>query len=394
VPSCAPPALGALVRVAGPVPELHWSAVFADRESHEDLIRTLASGQFREPLILRGAADQWPAVCDAARRWTLTRLVTDHGSFQGDVRVRQPEAAAAAGLNSSTFLYVEESHPAVASGTFAPASRTVRMPLREAAARMVNGGGGERGVYVQAELSDSLAREVGLGDVASAAALQGRCRDQGLGQKRGRGQDLSQGEISPVVVDSAPRPHASLALVTDTDTAVAAAAAAAAAAGSGAGTAMPSATAGGAAAAAATTGGAEAMPATAAGARAAMPAAAAGGAVASASTAAGAAASAAEKAKAATTKAGAEAAAAAAGAETKAAVGADEPPTASHWTVDASSAQHSQSKTGAVMEPWRSMAAAGWKETQSSRMWLSAAGKPQTLLPKTDTKRLPSHPKS
>ena len=84
--------------------------------------------------------------------------------------MRQPEAAAASGLNPDTFLYVEENHPAVVDGKFAAASRTVRMPLREAAARMVKNTSGEGGVYVQAELSEALAREAGLGMMGTRSA--------------------------------------------------------------------------------------------------------------------------------------------------------------------------------------------------------------------------------
>lgn len=61
------------------MPEIHWHASVADEKSHQGLIQALAGGHFREPLILRGAADEWPAVCDASRRWTLSRLVSDHG---------------------------------------------------------------------------------------------------------------------------------------------------------------------------------------------------------------------------------------------------------------------------------------------------------------------------
>lgn len=62
-----------------------------------------------------------------------------------------------------------ENHPAVADGRFAPASRTVRMPLREAAALMMRNTGGEGGAYVQAELSEALAREAGLADPSDDA---------------------------------------------------------------------------------------------------------------------------------------------------------------------------------------------------------------------------------
>ena len=57
---------------------------------------------------------------------------------------------------------MEEAHEAVRSGKFAAPSRTVKMPLREAVARMVRNGDGEGGVYVQALITDELAREAGL----------------------------------------------------------------------------------------------------------------------------------------------------------------------------------------------------------------------------------------
>lgn len=72
-----------MVRVVGPVPELPWHAATADPRAHGELIDALTSGgHFREPVVLRGAADEWPAVCDSERRWTLSRLVNHHGSFE------------------------------------------------------------------------------------------------------------------------------------------------------------------------------------------------------------------------------------------------------------------------------------------------------------------------
>ena len=109
IPSRPPPPLGSLVAVAGPAPEIDWHASTADPAAREAIVDALAaSATFREPVVLRGAADEWPAVCDAAKSWTLARLVADHGGFEGDVRVRQPEAAAAQGVRPDTFLYVEE----------------------------------------------------------------------------------------------------------------------------------------------------------------------------------------------------------------------------------------------------------------------------------------------
>ena len=106
MPARRPPTLGSLVSVAGPVPELHWHAAVATDAGREDVVAALTGGFFREPVILRGAADEWPAVCQTSRRWTLARLVNDHGDFTGDVRVRDPDAAAAAGLPPDAFHYV------------------------------------------------------------------------------------------------------------------------------------------------------------------------------------------------------------------------------------------------------------------------------------------------
>ena len=162
VPARRPPRLGAMVEISGPCPELNWHHATRADAQREDLVRSLSTGRFREPVILRGAADEWPAVCDASRTWTLSRLVADHGSFAGDVRERSPSGSAANGVPRDAYAYVEEAHEAVRAGKFAAPSRTVKMSLREAAARMVRNGDGEGGVYVQAELSDDLAREAGL----------------------------------------------------------------------------------------------------------------------------------------------------------------------------------------------------------------------------------------
>ena len=107
----------------------------------------------------------------------LTRILF---YFTGDVRVRSPEGSAANGVPKDGYAYVEEAHEAVRSGKFNAPSRTVKMPLREAAARMVRNGDGEggecfwfpnclpiltlcfTGVYVQALITDELAKEAGL----------------------------------------------------------------------------------------------------------------------------------------------------------------------------------------------------------------------------------------
>ena len=133
VPSRPPPPLGSLVAVAGPAPEIDWHASTADPAAREAIVDALAaSATFREPVVLRGAADEWPAVCDAAKSWTLARLVADHGGFEGDVRVRQPEAAAAQGVRPDTFLYVEEVGGVVGRARRCVRDRTARgVPARE-----------------------------------------------------------------------------------------------------------------------------------------------------------------------------------------------------------------------------------------------------------------------
>lgn len=79
---------------------------------------------------------------------------------------------------------MEEAHEAVRSGKFAAPSRTVKMPLREAVARMVRNGDGEGGVYVQALITDELAREAGLtpGLSSSSNAEGEQARSEGEGE--------------------------------------------------------------------------------------------------------------------------------------------------------------------------------------------------------------------
>ena len=74
VPARRPPRLGAMVEIAGPCPELNWHQATRTDAQREDLVRSLSTGRFREPVILRGAADEWPAVCDASRAVSYTHL--------------------------------------------------------------------------------------------------------------------------------------------------------------------------------------------------------------------------------------------------------------------------------------------------------------------------------
>ena len=194
VPARRPPTLGAHVDIAGPVPELAWHASVAHSASRADVVDALRSGiHLREPVILRGAADEWPAVCDESREWTLARLVRDHGDFEGDARVRRPEGARRSGARRDQFQYVEANHPAVRSGAFDAPSKTERLTLREAARRMLENKDGERGVYVQAELSDALAEEAGLG-----AFDESRATSSKSGSGTGDGSRVPRGRLVPL----------------------------------------------------------------------------------------------------------------------------------------------------------------------------------------------------
>jgi hypothetical protein len=254
--------------------------------------------------------------------YTCTAL--RHGGFEGDVRVRQPEAAAAAGLNPDTFLYVEESHPAVNDGKFAPASRTVRMPLREAAARMVKNTSGEGGVYVQAELSEALAREAGLTLTTTTTGGDDDEEDEDEGEDVAAAATASSDEGG--VGGSGGELSTSRASLSSSEATTSAAARGAAASRSG-----------GAGGPQAPRGSAEA--------------------------------------------AGAAAAAAAAAAvaalsltSSSSSSSSSTSPSSSASAAAASTSATAEAPPFETMEPWRTMAAAGWKQTQSPRMWLSAAG--------------------
>jgi hypothetical protein len=137
-----------------------------------------------------------------SRKGNWTDVVFFLFYFTGDVRVRSPEGSAANGVPKDGYAYVEEAHEAVRSGKFNSPSRTVKMPLREAAARMVRNGDGEggecfwfsnclpiltlcfTGVYVQALITDELAREAGLtpGLSSSSNAEGEQARSEGEGE--------------------------------------------------------------------------------------------------------------------------------------------------------------------------------------------------------------------
>jgi hypothetical protein len=104
VPARRPPPLGSMVQIAGPAPELDWHRATRTDAQRRELIASLATGRFREPCILRGAADEWPAVCDASKAWTLSRLVADHGSFAGEFLFSC--LARAIGLTSCFFYFI------------------------------------------------------------------------------------------------------------------------------------------------------------------------------------------------------------------------------------------------------------------------------------------------
>ena len=106
VPARRPPPLGSTVTIAGPAPELDWHRATRTDAQRRELIASLATGRFREPCILRGAADEWPAVCDASKAWTLSRLVADHGSFAGEFLFSC--LARAIGLTSCFFYFISQ----------------------------------------------------------------------------------------------------------------------------------------------------------------------------------------------------------------------------------------------------------------------------------------------
>ena len=126
--------------------------------------------------------------------------------FTGDVRVRSPEGSAANGVPKDGYAYVEEAHEAVRSGKFNSPSRTVKMPLREAAARMVRNGDGEggecfwfsnclpiltlcfTGVYVQALITDELAKEAGLTPEPSSSSRSNAEGEQARSEGEGEGE--------------------------------------------------------------------------------------------------------------------------------------------------------------------------------------------------------------
>ena len=164
VPERRPPALSRLVRVVGSVPEIDWAEATKTEQRFRDLTNTFAGyeGHVREPVILRGAADAWPCVCDPQKRWTLANLTKNHGAFAGETRVRKQSAAEKMRLAASEFQYVEANHPAVQSGVFQSPSTIRTMTIKEVAARMTTETESSEGVYMQAELTGELAREAGL----------------------------------------------------------------------------------------------------------------------------------------------------------------------------------------------------------------------------------------
>ena len=164
VPERRPPALSRLVRVVGSVPEIDWAEATKTERRFRDLANTFAGyeGHVREPVILRGAADAWPCVCDPKKRWTLANLTKNHGAFAGETRVRKQSAADKMRLAASEFQYVEANHPAVRSGVFQSPSTIRTMTIKEVAARMTTERESSEGVYMQAELTGELAREAGL----------------------------------------------------------------------------------------------------------------------------------------------------------------------------------------------------------------------------------------
>ena len=79
------------------------------------------------------------------------------------------------------------------SGAFDAPSKTERLTLREAARRMLENKDGERGVYVQAELSDALAEEAGLGAFDELRATSSKS-----GSGTGDGSRVPRGRLVPL----------------------------------------------------------------------------------------------------------------------------------------------------------------------------------------------------
>ena len=164
VPKKSPPRLSRLVDVVGSVPELNWQEATGSDEQLNSLIHTLngTTCQLREPVILRGAADTWPCVSDSDRRWTLGNLVKNHKDFAGETRVQSKKNSDSLNLASNEFQYVEVNHPAVKNGAFKSPSVVKELTINEVAKRMT-GKQSEDSVYMQAELSGTLAEDAGLG---------------------------------------------------------------------------------------------------------------------------------------------------------------------------------------------------------------------------------------
>ena len=150
-----PPDVSEKALVVGRVAEITWTRDVALRgvDDVREALRDL-----RDPLIVRGGADAWKA-----RSWTAESLVHERASWMCETRVLmdtetcETRVLADAGTSGREFTYVEESHGAVKSGVFKPPTETVRVPFARALAKVLRYRGS--GAYVQATLSDDMARE-------------------------------------------------------------------------------------------------------------------------------------------------------------------------------------------------------------------------------------------
>ena len=167
VPARRPPPLGSMVTIAGPAPELDWHRATRTDAQRRELIASLATGRFREPCILRGAADEWPAVCDASKAWTLSRLVADHGSFAGESIFLCLVRAIA--LTSCFFYFIHR-------GCSSPIARGQRGERSSEGWLRVRGGGARGGTIWQVQLAVADGQDAAEGSRGEDGAQRRRRR--------------------------------------------------------------------------------------------------------------------------------------------------------------------------------------------------------------------------
>ena len=173
VPARRPPPLGSMVTIAGPAPELDWHRATRTDAQRRELIASLATGRFREPCILRGAADEWPAVCDASKAWTLSRLVADHGSFAGEsIFLRLVRAI---GL-TSCFFYFFIFFYFIHRGRSSPIARGQRGERSSEGWLRVRGGGARGGTIRQVQRTVADGQDAAAGSRGEDGAQRRRRR--------------------------------------------------------------------------------------------------------------------------------------------------------------------------------------------------------------------------